>query len=177
MLGFGLFADWFRAIRRAHDVALGIEKLIAKAEGLLQADDPFGAAHVARHALARALLDEHRARLWLTTAWAGIGQRDPFLVHAALQQLPAAALTLDLVSAYLTTCNRADEATDLLTEARKTGYRSRATSKQLIELLVARGSRREAARLASEDGDLLSDRDLQALAGAGLAVSPKQAKP
>jgi hypothetical protein len=177
LLGFGLLAEWSRGIWRAHDAALGIERLIPKAEALLQAGDPTGAARIAQSALAHTLLSEHRTRLWLTTAWAGIAQRDPFLTHTALQQLPAAALTLDLVAAYLTTCNRVEEACDLLAEARKAGYRSRACSKQWIDLLVMRGSMQEAARLAAEDADLLSDRDIEALASAGLAVSPRQAKP
>ena len=131
---------------------------------------------IAQSALAHTLLDENRTRLWLTTAWAGIGQRDPFLTHTALQQLPAEALTIDLIAAYLTTCNRLDEAADLLEQAREAGYRSRACSKQWIDLLVMRGFMQEAARLAAEDSDLLSDRDIEALAGAGLAVSPRQAK-
>jgi hypothetical protein len=123
------------------------------------------------------LLDEHRKRLWLTTAWSGIGQGDPFLTHTALQQLPAEALTIDLVAAYLTTCNRLDEACDLLAEARRAGYRSRACTKQWIDLLVRRGALQDAARLAAEDSGLLSDHDIEALARAGLTVSPRQAKP
>jgi len=177
LLGFRLLAEWSRGIWRAHDAALGIQRLIAKAEALLQVGDPTGSARIAQSALTLALLGEHRTRLWLTTAWAGIGQRDPFLAHTALQQLPAAALTLDLVGAYLTTCNRLDEACDLLAAARKAGYRSRACSKQWIDLLVMRGSMQEAARLAAADSDVLSDRDIEALDGAGLAVPTRQAKP
>jgi hypothetical protein len=174
---FSLLAEWFRGLGQAHDAALGVEKLIAKAEGLLQADDPNGAAHVAQRLLAHALREDYRTRLWLVTAWAGIGQRNPFLTHAALQQLPAAALTLDLVTAYLTTCNRADEATVLLKEARRMGHRSRATSKQLIDLLVVRDAAQEASRVANEDLDLLSGGDLAALVDAGLFVSLNQANP
>jgi hypothetical protein len=177
LLGFELLADWSRGVWRAHDAARGIEGLIAKAEALLQVGDPAGAARIAQSALAHTLLGEHRTRLWLTTAWAGVGQRDPFLTHTALQQLPAAELTIDLVAAYLTACNRLDDACDLLAQARKAGYRSRACSKQWIDLLVLRGSLQDAARLAAEDSDLLSDRDIEALAAAGLAVAPRQAKP
>jgi hypothetical protein len=69
--GIGLLTDWLRGVWRAHDAALGIEKLIAKAQALLQADDATGAAHIAGRALEHALLDEYRTRLWLITAWAG----------------------------------------------------------------------------------------------------------
>lgn len=174
--GFGLLADWFRGVWQAHDAAFGVEKLVTEAEALLQADDPTGAAHIARRALARALLDEYRTRLWLITAWAGIGQRDPFLTHAALQELPAATITIELVAAYLTTCNRVDEATVLLNQARSMGHHSRATSKQLIDLLVMRGAVQEASRIATEDHALLSGRDLEALAHAGLTLAPSQAR-
>jgi hypothetical protein len=176
-LGLGLFAEWCRGVWQAHDAALGIERLVTKAEALLQANEPTGAANIARRALEHALLDEYRSRLWLITAWAGIGQRDPFLAHAALQQLPATALTVELVTAYLTTCNRVDEATAFLMEARSMGHRARTTSKQLIDLLVLRGTVQEAARVAAEDRDLLSGRDLDALADAGLCVARPQSKP
>jgi hypothetical protein len=176
-LGFGLFAEWCRGVWQAHDAALGIEKLVTKAEALLQADEPTGAADVALRALEHALLDEYRTRLWLITAWAGIGQRDPFLTHSALQQLPPAALTIELVTAYLTTCNRVDEATLLLAEARSMGHRSRTASKQLIDLLVLRGTAQEAARVAAEDRDLLSGRDLDVLSDAGLSLAPAPTKP
>jgi hypothetical protein len=167
---FGLFAGWFRGVWRAHDAALGIEGLVAKAEALLRADDASGAVNLARRALEHALLDDYRTRLWLVTAWAGIGQRDPFLAHAALQQLPLAAHTIELVAAYLSTCNRTDEATRLVLEARKMGHRSRAASKQLIELLVVGGAPQEASRVAFEDRHLLSECDIQALVDAGIFV-------
>lgn len=176
VFAFGLLVDWLRGVWQAHDAALGIEKLAIRAENLLQADDAIGAAHVARLALTRALANEYRTRLWLITAWAGVGQRDPFLTHAALRQLPAPALTVELVAAYLSTCNRTDEAVALLMAARKMCHRSRVATKQLIDLLLLRGAEREAARVAADDRDLLTSRELQALADAGLAISPTDAK-
>jgi hypothetical protein len=161
-------SNWLRRVWQAHDAALGIEKLMARAEALLEADDPAGAARVARRALEHALLDDYRVRLWLITAWAGVGQRDPFLTHAAMLQLPMALCTIDLVSAYLTTCNRTDEALALMTEARRLGHRSRTTSKQLLDLLVMRGAAREASRVANEDRQLFASDELAALADAGL---------
>jgi hypothetical protein len=166
-------SNWFRRVWRAHDAALGIEKLIARAEALLAADDAAGAAQIARRALEHALLDDYRVRLWLITAWAGVGQRDPFLTHAAMLHLPTAACTIDIVSAYLSTCNRTDEALALLMEARRLGHRSRATSKQLLDLLVMRGAAREASRVANEDRHLLASDELAALADAGLFRLPE----
>jgi hypothetical protein len=129
--------------------------------------------------IARAALEEARSRgqlreLWKILAWSGIQERDPFLTHLAVQNLPPADIDLHLVSAYLRCCNRDAEAEQLLREARDHGCRSREATKLLIELAYARGDHAGARALAKTDAALLSAQDRSALAAAFSHESPAQ---
>jgi hypothetical protein len=126
------------------------------------------------HELSRAMLarsKERRDKLWSTYAWAGIGARDPFVAHAALQQLPVDRIDLPLLAAYLLCCNRNLESQQLLLEARALGQRSRETSKLLIEVLFAQGDREGALTVATEDAALLTEQDRRA---ASLALTVRE---
>ena len=159
------------AFREEFDRQHGVLLQLEQARAALAAGEPRRALLVARNSLALARSAEQRQNLWSTFAWAGIGDRDPFAAHAALQQLPEARLDVHLLAAYLSCCNRNLEAQELLEEARRLGQRSKETSKLLIEVLFAQGDRAGALTVVEADAALLSPEDRQsalaALASAG----------
>ncbi len=103
-------------------------------------------------------------------AWAAIGANDPFQAHLALQTLPGRLRSVDLVAAYLACCNRNDEAVALLQDARSLGQRTRQTTQLLIELLVRTGATARALEVVTEDRQLLTLEDLNALRRAGISL-------
>jgi hypothetical protein len=106
---------------------------------------------------------QRRDLQWKLEAWTAIGARDPFLAHSAIARLHEGAIDLHLIASYLDSCNRRDEALELLTRARALGHRSRDTSKLLIDLLFGRGQHDAVARVASADAALLSPAERQAI--------------
>jgi hypothetical protein len=166
VFGCAAFAA-LKAAREAYaeiaDRRSGMEAITAEARTLLLGGDARRAVALARRALEAARTDDHRLKLWTTLAWAGIGQRDPFLAHAALLQLPNEGIDTHLLASYLNACNRVDEALSLLQDARGFGERSVETSKLLIDLLFARGDLAEARAVAQADAALLAPVDRRAI--------------
>jgi hypothetical protein len=95
-----------------------------------------------------------------------IGKSDPFIAHRALSRLLASNLELELVAAYLSCCNRLDEAAELLEKARAHGYRSVAATKLHIELLYRAGKYTAARALAQAEREALPARDWQIIENA-----------
>jgi hypothetical protein len=173
LVTFALVALALSAIRAAHraldeasDQRSGIAGTISQASEALASGNAERAIALVRAALERARCPDHRRALWRTLAWSGIAQRDPFLSHLALQQLPPEDMDLHLLSSYLACCNRCTEAEELLREARADGYRSPETSKLLIELLFARGDHAGALALCEADSQLLSVQERRAVESA-----------
>lgn len=167
-LGVAVAVAARRATLRLREQAANLALRMQRAEEALAQDDPARALQIVQAALQVAKLAATRSRLYSLMAWAAIGRGDPFLAHGAMQRLPPTVLTVDLVAAYLACCNRRDEATQLLRDARILGQRARETSKLLIELLVHTGARQDAAVIVSEDRQLLTPSDLSALERAGI---------
>jgi hypothetical protein len=153
----------YEALQEDADQRLGVAQRSQAARAELARGNAERAISIARAALEDARSLTVRRELWNTLAWSGIQQRDPFLTHLALQNLPPADIELYLVASYLSCCNRQGEAEQLLREARDHGCRSREASKLLIELLFARGDRAGALALAATDERLLSVQDWRAL--------------
>jgi tetratricopeptide (TPR) repeat protein len=105
-------------------------------------------------------------------AWAAIARRDPLSARAALAQLPFDRLDYYLLAAYLSSCNRSEEALALLQEARAIGHRDRESTRLLIDLLLQRGSASDALEIARADHDLLSPDEWQAIEAAVPATRP-----
>lgn len=99
-------------------------------------------------------------------AWAAVAKPDPVLAHQALQQLPASELDLHLVAAYLSCCNRLDEAADLLELARRHGYHAAETTKLAVDVLYRSGKAAAARALAQAERQLLSADDWRAIESA-----------
>lgn len=151
------------AYRDSVDERLGTGAVAASADALLARGAPERALEVARDALGRAQGTQLRARLWRALAWSAIGVGDPILAHQALGELPPSAIDLHLVAAYLSTCNRLDEAIALLEEARALGHRSAETTKLLVDLRYRSGDSRLALATARADAALLSKDELAAV--------------
>jgi hypothetical protein len=81
-------------------------------------------------------------------------------VAGARQSIQAIA---QLVSAYLSVCNRSDEAIGLIERARGFGHRAPDTTKLLIDLLFRRGRPEEALELARVDSALLAPDERRAV--------------
>jgi hypothetical protein len=166
VFGCAAFAA-LKAAREAYaeiaDRRSGVEASATEARTLLLGGDARRAVALARRALEAARTEDHRRKLWTTLAWAGIAQRDPFLAHTALLQLPNEGIDTHLLASYLNACNRVDEALSLLQDARSFGERSVETSKLLIDLLFARGDLTEARGVAQADAALLAPEDRRAL--------------
>jgi hypothetical protein len=154
------------AYRESSDAHSGVNAIALAAETRLSEGAPEEAAELADQGLAVALSARERARLLQTLAWAQIGRQDPFRAHGALLQLPTDAVDLHLLAAYLSCCNRADEAVALLQEARGVGHRSPETTKLLADLLFRRGERAAVLALATSDARLLSAEDRTAIEAA-----------
>jgi hypothetical protein len=171
LLRFGLMLFALSASRAAYeafkahrDERSGVTRKSNEAHAELAAGHAVQALAISRAALEQAQSGDQRRALWTTIAWSGISQREPFLTHLALQNLPARDIDAHLLAAYLVCCNRGTEAEELLREARAAGQRSPETSKQLIELSFARGDRASVRAIASADVDLLAATDLHAIA-------------
>jgi hypothetical protein len=145
-----------RSHAEASDREAGIQNASAMARASLAAGEPARALQIAETALERARSENERTRLWETVAWAAVGKGDPFRAHQALGKLPPSSFEPYLVAAYLTTCNRLEEAAALLEEARGAGRRSAEQTKLLLDLCLRRGDARRARELAREDAELLS---------------------
>jgi hypothetical protein len=159
------------AFKEDRDQNSGVAQKSDEAAAALAAGNPAQATMIARAALQVARSPAQHRRLWTTLAWSGIAQREPFLTHLALQQLPTENIDLHLLSSYLSCCNRTAEAQQLLLAARELGQRSAETSKHLIELSFAQGDLAAALALAESDAALLSARDQAAITEA-LAIEP-----
>lgn len=152
----------YEAFQEEFDRQHGLSAKLQEARAAIDAGSPRRCLTLTRAALEVARSQEQRQKLWKTFAWAGVGERDPFLAHTGLQQLPKACIDEHLLAAYLCCCNRALEAQALLQEARRLGQRSAEGSKLLIEILFAQGDRAAALSVLEADGALLTDRDRQA---------------
>jgi len=154
------------AYRECSDAHCGADAIAPAAEARLSEGASEKAAELAEQGLAVSLSERIRTRLLQTLTWAQIGRQDPFRAHGALLQLPTHAIDLHLLAAYLSCCNRADEAVALLEEARAAGHRSPETTKLLAELLFRRGERALVLALATSDAGLLSAEDRTAIEAA-----------
>jgi len=150
------------AFREELDHQNDIASKLAEARAALAANDYRRATLCARAGLELARSNDLRQKLWLTSAWAGIGESNPFAAHAALQQLPGACIDVHLLASYLLCCNRSRESQDLLLEARRLGQRRPETSKLLIEVLFSQGDRAGALAVLAADASLLAERDRRA---------------
>jgi hypothetical protein len=151
------------AYRESADADAHLGAIVLDAEARLSEGAPEKAAELAEEGLAVALSARERERLWKALAWAQIGRQDPFRAHGALLHLPAHAIDLHLLTAYLSCCNRVEEAAALLEEARSLGYRSPETTKLLADLLFRRGERQAVLALANSDEEPLSVDDRRAI--------------
>lgn len=151
--------------RESRDQQTGVTAIAQHAADHALHDDAAGAIAAAQRGLALAHSMKLRNRLNKTLAWAAIAKPDPILAHQALERLPASDLDLHLVAAYLSCCNRLDEAARLLEEARTHGHRSAETTKLAVELLYRSGKDAAARALAEADRQLLSAEDWQAIDG------------
>jgi hypothetical protein len=165
--GMFAFASLQRAAQQLADEGSGMLGLIARAEAAIQRGECVDAIRLARAGMSTARSAAYRSQLCVAMGWGAIGEGDPFLAHAALEQLPAEALNVHLVAAYLRVCGRLTEAEALLLRARSLGHRTRETTKLLIDVQLLLGRTSEAAELAREDEGLLLDPDLAALRAAG----------
>jgi len=149
----------YEAFQEEFDRQSDINGKLEEARAALSAGEHRRSIALVRAALAVARSKEQRQKLWATFAWAGIGSRDPFMAHAALQHLPDARLDVHLLAAYLHCCNRTLEAQELLQEARRLGQWTTETSKLLIDILFAQGDRTAALAVSEADAAILSDDD------------------
>jgi len=149
----------YEAFQEEFDRQSDINGKLEEARAALSAGEHRRSISIVRSALAVARSKEQRQKLWTTFAWAGIGSRDPFMAHAALQQLPAACVDVHLLAAYLHCCNRTLEAQELLQEARRLGRWTAETSRLLIDILFAQGDRSAALAVSDADAAILSDDD------------------
>jgi hypothetical protein len=154
------------AYRESYDAHSDLGNLIEHVESALSEGDAERARCLGRQGLDTALSVRQRQRLWKALAWAGIGQRDPFLAHEALLRVHLDAIDLHLLASYLTACNRIDEAIELLQGTRGVGHRSAETTKLLADLLFRRGEYGAVLALARADDALLSVDDLKAIESA-----------
>ena len=154
------------AYRESSDANSEVDSIAVDTDARLSEGEPEQAAELAERGLAVALSARKRERLWKAFAWAQIGQQDPFRAHGALLQLPIHAIDLHLLAAYLSCCNRVDEAAALLEEARSRGHRSPETTKLLTDLLFRRGERKAVLALAESDEEPLSAEDRSAIEAA-----------
>ncbi len=158
--------DFWAAYCEVHDGRSGATNAAAEAEAWLRAGNPVRAATVAKAALSQAHSVRLRMRLYKALAWAGIGREDPVQAHVALLQLPAEAVDLHLLAAYLSACGRRQEALSLLEEARSNGQRAPETTRLLIDLLIDAERMQAALAVALEDWHLLGNEDQEVLARA-----------
>lgn len=140
--------------------AAGTARLAAH---LVLHDDPRAAIEVAQQGLLRAQSLKVKSELNGTLAWAAIAQKEPIILHQALEHLPIADIDLHLVAAYLSCCNRLDEAAQLLERAHALGHRATETMKIWLEVLYRSGKEAQALALAQAEHQLLSAEDWQAL--------------
>ncbi len=71
-----------------------------------------------------------------------------------------------MVAAYLECCNRSREAPILLNDARELGHRASETTKLLIDLLIRAGAVEEANRVLTNDHDLITAEEQDAVRSA-----------
>lgn len=155
----GAAAAFASAARDDADERSEARALADLAERRLRAGDSRVAAGLAETGLSVARSRDVRDRLWRTLAWAAIGKGDILRVHEAIARLPARAVEYQLFAAYLTCCNRLEEAEQLLWEARQLGLFDPEATKLLIELLYRRDDVPALLRLARTDQELLSPYD------------------
>jgi hypothetical protein len=147
----------------SHDECSGVAAIAQQAANHVRCDDPAAAIAAAQRGLALAHSLKWRISLNETLAWAAIGKPDPFIAHRALARLPASSLALELVAAYLSCCNRLDEAAELLEKARAHGYRAVAATRLQIEVLYRAGKYAAARALAQAERESLSAEDWQTI--------------
>jgi hypothetical protein len=159
----GAMTGLVRAYAEASDRDLGIHDASALARASLTAGEPARALEIAEAALERARSESARKNLREIVAWATIGMSDPFRAHKALGKLPPSSFEPHLVAAYLSTCNRLDEAAALLEEARSAGRRSSEQTKSLLDIYLRRGDASLTRTLAREDAELLTPEERAAV--------------
>lgn len=166
VLALAAFAAWQNlgeVCRQRRDECSGAAALARQAADHVGRDDPARAIAAAEQGLALAESPELRSRLSQTLAWAAIGKADPLLAHQALERLQPANMSPHLVAAYLSCCNRLDEASRLLEQARAHGHRTAETTKLAVDVLYRSGKRAAARELACADRQLLSADDWRAI--------------
>jgi hypothetical protein len=146
-----------------HDHVIGAQALAARAETLVAEGHAPLAGRLAEQGLTAARSASCRARLWTCSAWAAIGDHDPFRAHRALGELPAQVVDIHLVASYLDCCNRTREAVELLEQARTAGDRSLATTKLLIELYFRQSNLQAISELARSESAILTAADKSAI--------------
>ncbi len=160
-----VFAGAFKvrqAFAESRDLQAGVDRFLERATAEL-CTDPERACELARQGLAAALSAPAQQRAWKALAWAAIGKKDPFLAHDALLHLPAEAIDAHLLASYLTTCNRVDEAVEVLTFERSHGRKSREATKLLADLTFRKGDYDAVLGLVRDDEALLTDEDRSAI--------------
>jgi len=152
--------------RESYDARSNVDAVARAAEWAMSEGDARRAQHLATHGLATALASRSRQRLWTTLAWTGIALGDPLVTHEALLRLYPNSISLHLVASYLSSCNRVEEAVELLLEMRALGHRSTETTKLLVDLLFRRGERQAVLALALADTTILSLDELRTIRSA-----------
>jgi hypothetical protein len=155
----------------SRDHRTGAVALAGRAAARLRAGDAAAAATLAERALALARGMRLRSDLNGVLVWAAIAQHEPVVAHMALARMSESAIDDYLLAAYLSCCNRVDDAVQLLREARELGKRDADSTKLLIDLLYRQGDSKGALALARADDALLSADEQRmiatALAGGG----------
>jgi hypothetical protein len=169
VLALVALASW-RHLGDAHaescDEQGGVAAIAQHAADLVLHDDPRRAIETAQQGLARARSSRHRSSLNKTAAWAAIALKDPIRAHLALERLPASDIDLHLVAAYLSCCNRLNDAVQLLEEARAHGHRAPETTRLLIDVFYRSGKSVAARALAETERQFLSTEDWEAIEAA-----------
>lgn len=166
LLMFVAFASAVTLVRAGSerlDERSGASRLAVEASALFWEGKCEQAVDRALKGLSLARSPRLRERLRTTLAWAAIGKRDPFLAHKAIYELADGAIDFHLIAAYLSCCNRIDEAEQLLLEARGFGHRDREATRLLLDVLLRRGKSTAALDLARMDERLLAEADWAAL--------------
>jgi hypothetical protein len=163
MAAFASAAALGKLVPERLDEHAGRTRLAAAADACLREGELEQAMKLVDQGLDAARSLSVRRRLWTTRAWAAIGLRDPLRAHEAIAHLSPEAIDFYLVAAYLSCCNRIDEAEHILREARERGHRDREATKLLIDLHFRRGNARAALEVAQADHGLLSSDDWRAI--------------
>jgi hypothetical protein len=159
----GALTEVTRDLANWIDERRGIRAATDRAERLLETGEPLLALELVRANVDRACAEVTRARLHAALAWAAIGKADPVLAHQAISALPPDALEPHLVAAYLSTCNRLDEAAALLEETHARGATSTESTKLMVDVHLRRGDVDRALEVARTQAALLSTEERSAV--------------